>query len=256
MAIGNALVPVLSDLLKTIQPVVERVVAWVEQNPQLTKTIIEVSAGLAGLAIVLGTGGLLLLQATYAVQALGSAFSFLAANPIVLLVAGLALIVTWLKNEIAQLYGVEVTWKDVWNEIKGWFSAVVDWLSDQFLTISHGLQGIFDFASKVIDLFTRLPSIAANAINSVTKSLASGPSFGIGGNTLLPHFASGGIVTQPTVGLIGEAGPEAIIPLNKANSLGSVQITITGNTFMGDREAAEKIGDQIISALKMGWKLA
>jgi hypothetical protein len=30
----------------------------------------------------------------------------------------------------------------------------------------------------------------------------------------LPHFASGGIVTDPTVGLIGDAGPEAVIPLS------------------------------------------
>jgi soluble lytic murein transglycosylase-like protein len=30
---------------------------------------------------------------------------------------------------------------------------------------------------------------------------------------IIPQFAAGGIVTQPTLGLVGEAGPEAIIPL-------------------------------------------
>ena len=48
------------------------------------------------------------------------------------------------------------------------------------------------------------------------------------GTFQLPAFASGGIVTRPTVGLIGEAGPEAIVPLNKAGALGNTfNITVT-----------------------------
>lgn len=42
----------------------------------------------------------------------------------------------------------------------------------------------------------------------------------------LPKFADGGIVTGPTVGLIGEAGPEAIIPLDKMSTMGTNNITI------------------------------
>jgi len=50
----------------------------------------------------------------------------------------------------------------------------------------------------------------------------------IAGNIQLPAFASGSIVTRPTVGLIGEAGPEAIVPLNKAGALGNTfNITVT-----------------------------
>jgi phage-related minor tail protein len=42
----------------------------------------------------------------------------------------------------------------------------------------------------------------------------------------LPKFADGGIVTGPTVGLIGEAGPEAVIPLSKMGAMGTTNITI------------------------------
>ena len=42
----------------------------------------------------------------------------------------------------------------------------------------------------------------------------------------LPKFADGGIVTGPTVGLIGEAGPEAVIPLNQMGSMGTTNITV------------------------------
>lgn len=45
----------------------------------------------------------------------------------------------------------------------------------------------------------------------------------------IPYLAEGGIVTKPTLAMIGEAGPEAVIPLNKANSaMGGINITVNG----------------------------
>jgi len=41
----------------------------------------------------------------------------------------------------------------------------------------------------------------------------------------IPALAQGGIVTSPTLALIGEAGPEAVVPLSKAGAMG-------GNTFV------------------------
>jgi hypothetical protein len=42
----------------------------------------------------------------------------------------------------------------------------------------------------------------------------------------LPKLADGGIVTSPTVAMIGEAGPEAVIPLNKMGAMGTTNVTI------------------------------
>ena len=61
-------------------------------------------------------------------------------------------------------------------------------------------------------------------------------------------FANGGIVTRPTLGLVGEAGAEAVIPLNRANGLGGTSIAITVNAGMGAN--GTEIGDQIVVALK------
>ena len=44
-----------------------------------------------------------------------------------------------------------------------------------------------------------------------------------------PAMATGGVVTQPTLALIGEAGPEAVIPLSKAGAMGTTN-HITINT--------------------------
>jgi hypothetical protein len=48
-------------------------------------------------------------------------------------------------------------------------------------------------------------------------------------NLGLPILGSGGIVTSPTTALIGEAGPEAVIPLNRMGSMGGSTINIVVN---------------------------
>ena len=65
----------------------------------------------------------------------------------------------------------------------------------------------------------------------------------------VPAFAKGGIVTGPTLALIGEAGPEAVVPLSGRNAggLGS-QITINVNAGMGADGAS--IGRDIVDAIK------
>ena len=50
-------------------------------------------------------------------------------------------------------------------------------------------------------------------------------------------FAHGGIVTRPTMALLGEAGPEAIVPLSGGRGLAPVyNITISGNTVFGEMD--------------------
>jgi hypothetical protein len=44
----------------------------------------------------------------------------------------------------------------------------------------------------------------------------------------IPRMANGGIVTSPTLALIGEAGPEAVVPLGKGGGMGGIVINISG----------------------------
>lgn len=62
----------------------------------------------------------------------------------------------------------------------------------------------------------------------------------------LPAFAAGGLVTSPTVGLIGEAGPEAVIPLSQLSSGMNITVNITAG--MGADPAT--IGDEIVNVLQ------
>jgi TP901 family phage tail tape measure protein len=68
--------------------------------------------------------------------------------------------------------------------------------------------------------------------------------------TGLPAFATGGIVTKPTVGLIGEAGPEAIIPLSKAGSVGTTGATINVTINAGMGANGQQLGQQIVEEIK------
>jgi MFS family permease len=66
----------------------------------------------------------------------------------------------------------------------------------------------------------------------------------------IPLLAAGGIVNSPTLAMIGEAGPEAVVPLNRGGYGSTYNVYIQGGTYL-DRQAAEKMGDLIISKLKL-----
>jgi hypothetical protein len=63
------------------------------------------------------------------------------------------------------------------------------------------------------------------------------------------RMAKGGIVTGPTNALIGEAGPEAVIPLSGANSIGmGATYNIVVNAGIGT--SGSQVGREIVDAIK------
>lgn len=112
------------------------------------------------------------------------------------------------------------------------------------------INSIADALQKVIDLAAR----AANAVGSVLPKQNAGASLNpFSSSFQLPHFASGGIVTGPTVAMIGEAGPEAVVPLNRAGGFGGTVINITG-TFLSE-DAAMSLANILVDRLKMQIKI-
>ena len=66
-----------------------------------------------------------------------------------------------------------------------------------------------------------------------------------------PKHAAGGIVTRPQIGIIGEAGPEAIIPLNKAGMFGGITIInhIQGSVVT-EKEIAVRVRNDMAQLLR------
>ena len=69
------------------------------------------------------------------------------------------------------------------------------------------------------------------------------PSAGI----TIPKMASGGIVNGPTLAMIGEAGPEAVIPLSKMNRMGGGNYTIN---VQGGISSSADIGEAVVNAIR------
>lgn len=69
---------------------------------------------------------------------------------------------------------------------------------------------------------------------------------GVRGDYVVTPFAEGGIVMRPHLGLVGEAGPEAIIPLDRAGKLGATY-NITVQAGVGD---PVRIGEEVVTAIK------
>jgi phage-related minor tail protein len=171
--IGMALVPVIEKLLTKISPVVDKIIVWIEKNPELVKNILIWGGALAGIVAVIGVIGIALPGIIAGFTALGAVFTFLSANPIVLVIAGLALIANSLKNQIAKLYGVEVTWMEVWSGIKDGFKSVTDWIADRILWIMDKIDMVKNAYHKVVDTVSSVGKGIGNAVSSVGSAVGS-----------------------------------------------------------------------------------
>ena len=126
------------------------------------------------------------------------------------------------------------------NAAKGLFGLLPEGIREKVSSVIGIFSGAWDrassdiqaFVQRVIDFFspvTRVIEGIGNAVgNLFSRGGGSGGGQGRGGGSGggrgrggVPAYASGGIVTRPHFGLVGEAGPEAIIPLkNNKNSRG------------------------------------
>ena len=140
---------------------------------------------------------------------------------------------------------------DFWEKIKGFPTAVWEELK--------GLKDTFiEWGKKMVRWIVSGIGSLGNAIGEalfggIDSGGGGGGKLGPGGrdgNPATPFpMATGGIVTRPTLALIGEAGPEAVIPLNRAGTIG-MSGGVTINVQAGLVSTPDQIGQQIIEAIQ------
>jgi hypothetical protein len=105
----------------------------------------------------------------------------------------------------------------VFNSLKDLAGKVFDGVGGAFKGVINGvisgLEGGLNFAIKGLN----------KILDGIDKAAGPWVNFGSIPEVKLPRLAEGGIVMNPTIAMIGEAGPEAVIPLNKMNSVGGGQ---------------------------------
>lgn len=149
----------------------------------------------------------------------------------------------------------EGRWSDAWTIIQNIFGRIKDFiggLGSWFYNIAKDLlqrfiDGIWSLAGAVKDAFWNiLPDWLKNAIKGIGAFAGTIASFFRG---LFP-MQHGGIVTRPTPALIGEKGPEAVIPLDRIGNIGGIYVNINTTTIGGNvdtiaREVAEKFAFEL-----------
>ncbi len=148
-----------------------------------------------------------------------------------------------------------------------------DWESVWKAIETFGKDTLNNFKDFVTGVWSAIGTIVRNGINSLIDQInnfiraANNATRGkkIGPVSLelsipeIPKLAAGGIVNQPTLAMLGESGPEAIMPLDKArgNASKAINIYVTGNYVLDDRAAtdlADKVGTVFANQLRVQGK--
>jgi hypothetical protein len=109
-----------------------------------------------------------------------------------------------------------------------------------FINLEDRINRVVNGFKEFVRLFTGKPVASGYGNPAFGNITPSG--FGNSAFANMPRFADGGIVTGPTMGLVGEAGPEAIIPLSRLGGMGGGQtVNVTVNTVAGDPVAIERV---------------
>lgn len=129
---------------------------------------------------------------------------------------------------------------EIWTNIKTDFDNIITWVQTIFTTgwsnAWNGIKNIFktifdslvNIAKKPLNLVITMVNGVINGINKMISALNNlnidvpdwvpgigGESFGFNFSTIpsIPALAKGGIVDSPTLAMVGEAGKEAVMPL-------------------------------------------
>ena len=195
-----------------------------------------------------------------------------------------------LKKELDDTFGTKVaagmqtyiaSIKDVTKQIQDATVNAFKNMEDALVNfVTTGKLNFSDFARDVIENITRIivrqrimmPLLKgiSSAFNLNLKFDAQGSAYNKEG---LMKYAKGGVVTQPTffryggagnLGLMGEAGAEAILPLKRGRSgnlgvesLGggstnvSVNVDASGTSVQGDNETGQQFGEAIATAIQL-----
>jgi len=176
-----------------------------------------------------------------------------AAGLIVATAAGLALLgpLGLIIAAIAAIGAVIIffytLWKTQWENIKEIFFAVWNGIKDFFTAIWNGIVDLFNAGIERIKSAIASIQSAYNSVVSAVSAPIKGAVSAV--KSVVSKFADGGIVTGPTLGLVGEAGPEAIIPLSKLGQVGGLTINLNGD-FYTTTEVAEEFGNELARIIK------
>ena len=231
-SIGAAVAPLVEKLL----PAFLKFSSWARENTGLIVTLGIVIGTLAGAIIGINAA----LAIYNAIQTLTTVLNgvltasftalYVATGVIVILAIIAALVALQAKFNIfgKAIDGLKAGFMAWWGVVQFVFGAVkagFGELADLGKAIFDGIGGAFKgVINAVISAMEKGLNFAIKGLNTILDGIdsAAGPwvNFGTIPEVKLPRLAEGGITTGPTIAMIGEKGPEAVIPLDRLGSMG------------------------------------
>jgi predicted nucleic acid-binding Zn-ribbon protein len=113
---------------------------------------------------------------------------------------------------------------------------IVNGLEAELTKLTPKLMAKMDEIAAKLKRSVNIDVVVTERVNRIVSTISSS----------IPKMADGGIVTGPTLAMIGEAGPEAVIPLSQMGNMGG---GVTINVAGGLSTSAE-IGQSVVNALR------
>jgi hypothetical protein len=185
-----------------------------------------------------------------------------------IVVGALAIAISFIVGKVAPVFfkilGGAITFIVT---VLGWVGDKVGWVIDHFGDLIGFVQKIpgriGDALKTVANVMTAPFRIAFNAIATLWNNGPGSWSFSVpswvpkfGGDSwsmpkmpYIPALAAGGVVTRPTLALIGEAGAEAVVPLTGGSNYGVGNTTIAPVFHIDARGATSDAAPAIEAAV-------
>src|SRR5690606_12109725 len=137
-------------------------------------------------------------------------------------------------------------------------TALAEMVQDAFLrgapldmaAIDAQIESIVDVSAQRYDRFEQLGLTVERTNEAMSRFVRNIPQGYRVERTLfevspprVPAMASGGIVTRPTLTLIGEAGPEAVVPLDRG--IGGVHVHIERMEVQDGRDFGRRLDEEL-----------
>jgi phage-related protein len=209
--------------IQAVLPVLAALGNFASENTTAFLAVAGVIGTLAG--IILAYNAYLKLQAAYTIAATVATAAFnlvMSLNPISLVVIAIVALIAGLVLAYKKFEGFRNIVDSVFSVIQTVVSVSIGVIKGYFETLYGFYKGIFN-------------GIASLWNNTIGKLSFKVPSWvpGLGGKGFdvpnIPMLAEGGIVTSATLAMIGEKGPEAVIPLDRMGQMGGNNVTINVN---------------------------
>ena len=192
VAIGDGLLPIVEEVLPFLKDMAE----WAADNPDKFKQIAVAIGGIAASVVALNAA----MKVSMFFSATGTA------GVLGALVAGFATAYATIES-----YRLGVN-----REYNRWVGYLEGITNTVVRTINPIIKAL-NFLSPG-NPFAELGLISIPRLNTTPSSQKG---LGFGALDQIPAMADGGIVTGPTLAVVGEAGPEVVIPLDRLGSMGA-----------------------------------